>query len=1270
MQSVAQQMASNSQTLLQSLVDIALDLCIAGSTGVSLLEKTPNGEEVFRWNVLAGALAQYLGGTTKRDFSPCGVCLDRGTPQLFSHPERYFTYFQAANTPIVEGLVLPLIGDRHVFGTIWIMSHDEKRHFDSEDVRIMTSLADFTATALLLQQRQTGELLAANAALEAEIAERKLSQAQLYALIANLPGGAAFVVDRDLRYLLAEGEALAHAGFKREDFVGRTIFEVLPPELAANYEPTYRQALAGEPFEVEHDAHEHTYISRGTPLRAENGEIYAVLVVSYDITERKQVEQALRESEARLALELADARQLQFISSQLVQEENIDALYEQILQAAIAIMRSDMGSMQMLHPDSNELQLLAWKGFDPASAAFWEWVRVDSDSSCGMALRTGERAIVPDIEKSEFMAGSGDLDSYRLSGVRAVQTTPLISRSGCIVGMISTHWQEPHQPSERELGLLDVLARQAADLIEQWQAEGALRESEARLQSIANLVPDLLWNSEPDGSTNWYNQRWMEYTGQTFQQAIGWGWIDAIHPDDRQGSERRYREAVEQGMPLLQEHRIRRHDGAYRWFVVKASPLKDESGKVIKMYGAATDIHEQWVALEALRESEEKFRTLANTAPALIWFNDAQGNNLFINQHFLDFTGKSAEQIRGEGWQELVHPDDAENYIADYLAAVREQRSWHNRNRIRRHDGVWRWHDNYAQPLLNADGVYLGHVGVTIDNTDAIEAEIALRESQEKYRSLFNSLDEAFAVVEVIANDSGEWNDFLFLEVNPAFVKQTGMEYPVGRKATELLGTPNPQWAQVYGRVAQTGEPIRFEQGEATLGRVFDLYVSRLGEEGSRRVAVLFADITKRKRAEETLRENEARQAFLLKLSDILQQFVQPNHIKAAAMRLLGEHLGVSRAQYHECDSSGEYYSADGVGYAHGLPLLDLKYRIDNFGTFVNEDFAAGRPYRSDDLTVDPRVSAEEREAYRTYQIGAGAGVPLIRGGKLVAILAVHDVHPHQWTDLEMDLIRETAERIWTPLERARAEEGLRGSEAKYRTLFTSIDEGFTLLEMIPDESGHPVDFRIVETNPVWEQQTGLTDAVGKTLLEIAPNFEQQLLDLYSDVLISGRGKRTEYYTASVDSWYTVFASRIGSEGNRQVAVVFNDISDRKRTEEQQAFLLKFSDSLRAEPDADSVARRAVRMLAEHLHLDRVWLSEVFEQQDISTIDSEYHRPDLSPMSGVYRLSDYPETMRQIATQPMVVHDVASDPDFSDSEKALLAQLHLQALLVVSLRKG
>ncbi|WP_448697878.1 PAS domain-containing protein [Mucilaginibacter sp. AW1-3] len=175
------------------------------------------------------------------------------------------------------------------------------------------------------------------------------------------------------------------------------------------------------------------------------------------------------------------------------------------------------------------------------------------------------------------------------------------------------HGATPHERTPMDSRLAEETAERTWAAVERARAEVALRDSESRLHSIANLVPDLLWDSEPDGSTNWYNQRWLEYTGQRFEEAIGWGWVDAIHPDDREGSARRYAEAVKQGKPLQQEHRIRRHDGEYRWFVVKASPVKDENGKVVKMYGAATDIHDLKQTEEALRESEEKLRSFNNT---------------------------------------------------------------------------------------------------------------------------------------------------------------------------------------------------------------------------------------------------------------------------------------------------------------------------------------------------------------------------------------------------------------------------------------------------------------------------------------------------------------------------------------------------------------------------------------------------------------------------------------------------------------------------------
>src|SRR5262245_29839053 len=160
------------------------------------------------------------------------------------------------------------------------------------------------------------------------------------------------------------------------------------------------------------------------------------------------------------------ALKLQEVSTALIQEGNLDSLYGRILDAAISLLSAGMGSIQILFPERNELQLLACRRFHPVSAAFWEWVRIDSGSSCGLALSAGARIVVPDVDACDFMADTEDLDAYRRSGIRAVQSTPLVSRSGQLLGMISTHWREPHQPTEHDLRPLDVLARQAADLIE------------------------------------------------------------------------------------------------------------------------------------------------------------------------------------------------------------------------------------------------------------------------------------------------------------------------------------------------------------------------------------------------------------------------------------------------------------------------------------------------------------------------------------------------------------------------------------------------------------------------------------------------------------------------------------------------------------------------------------------------------------------------------------------------------------------------------------
>ena len=224
-------------------------------------------------------------------------------------------------------------------------------------------------------------------------------------------------------------------------------------------------------------------------LREMNEALLVSSVRQHELTEQaEQAAAALRESEERLAAELAATKALQEISIKMIQEGDVKALYEQILDATIAVMRSNMASIQILDEGQDALRMLAFRGFGPEFGKIFELNGPDTRTSCSVARLVGHRVIVSDVETCDFIAGTPALEDHRKTGVRAAQSTPLISRSGLLLGMISTHWRQPHQPSERDLRLMDILARQAADLIERKQVEAErerLLEQEQLLRQTA-----------------------------------------------------------------------------------------------------------------------------------------------------------------------------------------------------------------------------------------------------------------------------------------------------------------------------------------------------------------------------------------------------------------------------------------------------------------------------------------------------------------------------------------------------------------------------------------------------------------------------------------------------------------------------------------------------------------------------------------------------------------------------------------------------------------
>ena len=257
---------------------------------------------------------------------------------------------------------------------------------------------------------------------------------------------------------------------------------------------------------------------------------------------------ALRQRERNLRASCQDQKQLQKISSQMIKQQQIEAVYTQIVEATMALLRSDCGSMQMVLPETGELLLLAQKGFAAGSANGWQRISRNGGTTCAKAFRSGERVIVPDLEQCHFVKKE-DLVSYRRSGIRSVQSTPLFSRAGELVGMISNHWRKVHEPSKRELRLLDVLARQAADLIESKRADEEVRESEARMRATVEQATAGVARCDVNGRIVFVNQKLCDMIGYTESELIGKTFADVTHPDDSDINSRLFQELIRDGKP-------------------------------------------------------------------------------------------------------------------------------------------------------------------------------------------------------------------------------------------------------------------------------------------------------------------------------------------------------------------------------------------------------------------------------------------------------------------------------------------------------------------------------------------------------------------------------------------------------------------------------------------------------------------------------------------------------------------------------------------------
>ncbi len=628
--------------------------------------------------------------------------------------------------------------------------------------------------------------------------------------------------------------------------------EIPPEEL-----PVQKAAATGRPVDraefdlVFDDGTVRQLLGNAVPLPDENGGTRGAVGIFLDISDRKRMEEALRQSERSLATELDAARRLQQVSTQMIQADRVEALYEEILDTAVTILDADFASIQMLYPErgtAGELRLLGHRGFTEEAARFWEWVRPDSESSCGKALLTGQRVIIPDVLHAEFQAGSADREVFLQTGIRAVQTTPLYSRSGTLLGMLSTHWRRPHEPAANELRFIDLLARQAADFIDRKRAEEALRRSEERFRLLTENASDIVVVLDAGGNISYASPSVRQVGGYAPEELIGRNAIELTHPDDLP--------LVANALSTVAAHpedrvtlevRFRHSSGEWLNFdVIGINLLKEPA--VRGFVANARNITERRRAEDALRESEEKFRALVEHSLDGTLILDLEGTILFANHA----AGRLAEienpdELIGRNVMEFIDPASLDDALRDFEQVAKGIDAYVARYKVLTVTQEARWIESVGKTIL-----FGGAPSILISLRDVTErqrAEEALRESKEKYRTLFDNAGDAIVIHDLEGR---------FLDVNRVATERFGYsrEELLGRDLAML--TP-PEFSALaperIREVIRNGHMV-FETADITReGRRIPTEISArlITYQGRPAILSTARDITERKRAKEAL---------------------------------------------------------------------------------------------------------------------------------------------------------------------------------------------------------------------------------------------------------------------------------------------------------------------------------------------------------------------------------------------------------------------------------
>jgi PAS domain S-box-containing protein len=573
-----------------------------------------------------------------------------------------------------------------------------------------------------------------------------------------------------------------------------------------------------------------------SPLR-ENDEIVGLVVVFTDSTERKQAEQrlALQAEIGDLIRMIADPARLLYAVSAAV-GRSLD-----VGRSFFSEIDPDTGR-ETVHRDycAEGVQSVAGSHeiarYGPATLT---------------EMREGSTIVNAD-SKTDPRSAAHYAESYEPAGERSYVAVPL-RRSDVLVASLRVVDGEPREWDRQDVSLLETIAERTWTAVEKIRVDAALRESPERFAKAFSSGPLVFTlSSLKDGRLVEVNETFVEVTGYSREEAIGKTSLELGLWSSVEDREDEMAVVRTDGHVRNLEYSFRTRTGEE--IIGLLSAEKIEIGGEPFALSVIQDITARKRAEEALAASENLFRAFVTTSSDAVYRMSADWS-LMRQLRGREFISDTEEPI--SDWLErYIHPDDRDKVMNAIREAIRSKSMFELEHRVLRVDGSTGWTQSRAIPILDQDGEITEWFGAASDVTARLQAEDALRQSEVKYRTLFESMDEGYCIIEVIFDDREQPVDYRFVEVNSAFERQSGMSDVTGKRMLEFVSDIESHWLESYGRVAKTGEPIRFANEYQALRRWFDVYAFRPADLEKNRVAVLFNDITSRVRSAERLRES------------------------------------------------------------------------------------------------------------------------------------------------------------------------------------------------------------------------------------------------------------------------------------------------------------------------------------------------------------------------------------------------------------------------------